>query len=66
MATRMNPVGNASDAPSTGKLSKFYAGCVLSEQPWILDDKTSVHKALEKELGPGTRIQAFQRVKLGA
>lgn len=48
-----------------GKLGKFYAGCTLEEQPWIHDDKSSVKKALEAELGAGTRIQAYYRVVLG-
>jgi elongation factor Ts len=48
-----------------GKLGKFYGSCVLEEQPWIHDDKCSVIKALEGELGSGTRIQAFHRVILG-
>jgi elongation factor Ts len=48
-----------------GRLKKFYAEVVLAEQPWILDDKTSVEKHLAKELGEGTRIEAFSRVKLG-
>lgn len=47
-----------------GRLNSFYAGCVLAEQPWILDDKTSVQKALEQALGKGCRIQAFRRVTL--
>jgi len=49
----------------TGKLNKFFAGSVLADQPWILDDKQSVQKALEAELGAGTRIESFQRVRLG-
>lgn len=48
-----------------GKLGKFYAQTVLAEQPWIHDDKRSVQKALEAELGKGTRIEAFARVQLG-
>lgn len=48
-----------------GKLGKFYAQTVLEEQPWIHDDKRSVQKALEAELGKGTRIEAFARVQLG-
>ena len=48
-----------------GKLGKFFAQNVLEEQPWIHDDKQSVKKALEKELGKGTRIEAFARVQLG-
>ena len=38
---------------------------VLPEQPWILDDKLTVQKALDAELGKGTRIEAFRRVRLG-
>lgn len=49
-----------------GRLSKFYAQTVLAEQPWILDDKRTVQKALEEALGAGTRILAFRRVRLGA
>ncbi len=48
-----------------GKLGAFYAQCVLAEQPWIHDDKKSVEKALEAELGPGTKVEAFRRVHLG-
>lgn len=49
-----------------GRLNSFYAQQCLSEQPWILDDKQSVLKALEKVLGSGTRIESFQRVQLSA
>jgi len=49
-----------------GRLNSFYAGCVLSEQPWILDDKLSVQKALDGALGPGSRIVSYKRVNLGA
>jgi len=48
-----------------GKLGKFYAASVLADQPWILDDKTTVQKALDQALGKGARIEAFRRVKLG-
>jgi elongation factor Ts len=48
-----------------GRLSSFYAQQVLAEQPWIHDDKLSVQQALEKALGAGTRIAAYQRVHLG-
>ncbi len=48
-----------------GRLNKFYEAHVLAEQPWILDDKITVQKALEKELGGAVRIEAFARVKLG-
>ena len=39
---------------------------VLAEQPWILDDKLSVNKALEKALGVPVRIEAYERAHLGA
>lgn len=48
-----------------GKLGKFFAGTCLEEQPWIHDDKSSVAKAIEKELGKGSRIEAFQLVHIG-
>lgn len=48
-----------------GKLSKFYAGTVLAEQPWIHDDKLTVAKALEKDLGAGTKIVSFVLAKIG-
>jgi elongation factor Ts len=47
-----------------GKVNAFFAQCVLADQPWIHDDKKSVQKALEAELGPGTKIEAFRRVHL--
>lgn len=49
-----------------GRLNSFFAQQVLAEQPWILDDKQSVQKALEKALGPATMIVSFKRVHLGA
>ena len=49
-----------------GKLDKFYAGSVLSEQPWVKDDKVSVQKALEQALGAGTAIADFARFQVGA
>ena len=48
-----------------GKLGKFYSASVLEEQPWIHDDKKSVKKALEAELGAGTAIEAYASVALG-
>jgi elongation factor Ts len=48
-----------------GRLNSFYAQQVLAEQPWIHDDKLSVQQALEKALGAGARIAAYQRVHLG-
>jgi elongation factor Ts len=48
-----------------GKLEKFFAGRILTEQPWIRDDKVTVQKALERALGPGTRIEAFACFVIG-
>jgi elongation factor Ts len=48
-----------------GRMIKFYASCVLVDQPWILDDKISVSKALENALGKGTTVKSFNLVKLG-
>lgn len=47
-----------------GKIEKFFQASALIEQPWTFDDKLSVQKALEKELGAGTRIEAFCLVEL--
>lgn len=43
-----------------GKLEKFYSEICLVEQPWIKDDKQSVQKAIEAELGKGSTIESFQ------
>ena len=43
-----------------GKLEKFYSEICLVEQPWIKDDKQSVAKAIEKELGKGSTVEASQ------
>lgn len=56
---------NVREKMVVGRLNSFYAQQVLAEQPWILDDKQSVEKALEKALGAGTKIVAFRRVHLG-
>lgn len=56
---------NIRDKIIEGKLSKFYSGCVLAQQPWIHDDKQSVQKALEQELGKGSRIESYVQVRLG-
>ncbi len=48
-----------------GKLEKFYAGTVLVEQPWVMDDKKTVQKALQEELGPDSRIEAFHLLQIG-
>lgn len=50
----------------SGRLEKFFAERVVTEQPWIKDDKTSVHKALSGALGDGTNLVAFSRFQVGA
>jgi len=42
-----------------GKLEKYFAGAALLEQPWVLDDKLSVSKALVAALGKDARIEGF-------
>lgn len=42
-----------------GKLEKFFAASTLLEQPWVLDDKISVKKALAQTLGDDARIEGF-------
>lgn len=49
-----------------GRLQKFFAERTLVGQPWIMDDKSSVEKALVKELGDGTKVEAYTRAQLGA
>lgn len=49
-----------------GRIQKFFAERTLVGQPWIMDDKTSVEKALLAELGDGTQVKAFTRCQLGA
>ena len=49
-----------------GRLQKFFGERTLVGQPWIMDDKTSVSKALVKELGDGTKVEGFTRCQLGA
>lgn len=48
-----------------GKLDRFFRDVVLLEQPWVLDDKVSVQKALETELGAGSRIEGFAQFRIG-
>lgn len=49
-----------------GKLEKFYAASVLTEQPWFKDDKTTVKKVLAETLGADSKIEAFTLFALGA
>ena len=48
-----------------GRIQKFFAERTLVGQPWIMDDKSSVAKALTAELGDGTAIAGFTRAQLG-
>jgi elongation factor Ts len=48
-----------------GRMEKFFAERVLTEQAWIHDDKLTVAKALEKALGAGTKLVAFHRIQIG-
>lgn len=50
----------------TGRIQKFYAERTLVGQPWIMDDKQSVAKALIAELGDGTKVDGFERCQLGS
>ena len=50
----------------TGRLEKFFAEQVITEQPWIKDDQTTVEKVLEAALGAGTRLTGFKRFEVGA
>lgn len=49
-----------------GKLDKYFAETVLTEQPWVLDDSLSVAAALERELGKGTHLVSFVRYAVGS
>jgi len=46
-------------------MEKFFAERVLSEQPWMLDDKLTVQKAVEAALGKGAKIDGFARFQIG-
>jgi len=48
-----------------GKLEKYFQQVALIEQPWVKDDKLSVQKALEAELGADSKIEAFAQFRIG-
>ena len=48
-----------------GQLEKFFAQRVITEQPWIKDDKMSVGKALDSTLGSAC-LAGFKRFQVGA
>lgn len=56
---------NIRDKIVDGKLDKFYADTVVTEQPWVMDDSLTVAKALERELGKGTVLEDFFRFAVG-
>ena len=49
-----------------GRLEKFYGETVITEQPWIKDDKTTVQKALDGALGGSAKLEGFTRFEIGA
>jgi elongation factor Ts len=48
-----------------GKLDKFYADAVLSEQKWFKDETKTVQQVLDHRLGKGARIETFTRFQIG-
>lgn len=48
-----------------GRLEKFYADLVITEQAWIKDEKVTVQKALEAAMGAGTTLLAYSRLEVG-
>ena len=48
-----------------GKLERFFKDAALIDQPWVLDPKASVHKALEAALGKGSKIEGYTLFQLG-
>ena len=48
-----------------GKLERFFKDAALVDQPWVLDPKASVNKALEAALGKGSKIEGYKLFQLG-
>ena len=48
-----------------GKLEKFFKESALLDQPWVLEPKQSVQKALAEKLGPEARIERYSLFQLG-
>ena len=48
-----------------GRIEKFYGETVITEQPWIKDDKVIVQKALDAALGGSSKLEAFARFEIG-
>jgi len=55
---------NIQDKILTGKLDKFFSERVLHEQPWVMDDKLTVRKAVAQALGDGANVRAFSRFEV--
>jgi elongation factor Ts len=52
----------------TGRVRKYYEEVVLTEQPYIMDDKTKVSQAIDKaakEIGAPVKLAGFIRFGLG-
>ncbi len=49
-----------------GRLEKFYGEKVITEQPWIKDDKSTVQKSMEAAVGKGSKLEGFTRFQVGA
>lgn len=49
----------------SGRMEKFFAGIVLTEQPWMRDDKITVQKWLDTEVGGEAALVRFSHVKIG-
>ena len=55
----INIITRTGQGKPKGKLEKYFAGAALLEQPWVLDDKLSVKKALAQALGSDACIEGF-------
>ncbi len=54
------------DKIMVGRLEKFYGEKVITEQPWIKDDKSTVQKSMEAAVGKGSKLESFTRFQVGA
>jgi elongation factor Ts len=57
---------NLRESIVNGKLASFFSGAVLPEQPWVLDEKLSVAKAVQAALGVPAKIASFALVVVGS
>ena len=48
-----------------GKLDKFFADVILTEQKWVFDDTKTVAKVVEERLGKGSKIEGFTHLRIG-